>query len=52
MEMMYQALIGPEGNQILILTTDENWLPSQDQALSDTITIACKDGYVDMQEMR
>jgi len=52
MEMMYQTMIGPEDNQTLILSTEENWLPSQDQPLSDSITIACKDGYVDIQEMR
>jgi len=52
MEMMYQALIGPEGNQILILTTDGSWLPSESEELTDKISIACKDGYVDIQEMR
>jgi len=52
MEIIYQTMIGPEDNQTLILTTDENWLPSQDELLSDSITVACKDGYVDIQEMR
>jgi len=49
---LYQSLIGPNGNQTLILSTDENWLPTETQELADSVTIACKEGFVDVSEMR
>jgi len=49
---LYQSLIGPEENKTLILSTDENWLPTKTQELADSVTIACKEGFVDVSEMR
>jgi len=49
---LYQTLIGPKDDKTLILSTDENWLPTGNAELTDSVTIACKEGFVDIREMR
>jgi len=49
---LYQTLIGPKDNKTLILSTNENWLPTGNAELADSVTIACKEGFVDIQDMR
>jgi hypothetical protein len=49
---LYQTLIGPKDDKTLILSTHENWLPTESEELADSVTIACKEGFVNIEEMR
>lgn len=48
---MYQILIGPEDDQMLIIASDRDWLPTGNDD-REAVQIACKDGFVAISEMR
>jgi hypothetical protein len=51
-EPPYATLVGPEGDETLLLAKDENWLSGGSGDLGDKIYLACEQGHVDLSECR
>jgi hypothetical protein len=51
-EPPHATLVGPEGDETLLFTRDENWLSSDSGDPGEKIYLACEEGHVDLSEHR